>query len=49
VIQFSRAVLVDGVVPSVAAHLSLAGLATAVVGAGALVYRHGAPRAPERV
>lgn len=46
-IQFSRAVLVDGVVPGLRAHaVLLAGIAL-VFGAGALVFRRFAPRAAE--
>jgi lipopolysaccharide transport system permease protein len=47
VIEFSRAVLVDGGVPSAVAHLDLALVALLVLGAGILVYRRFAPRAAE--
>jgi ABC-type polysaccharide/polyol phosphate export permease len=49
IIQFSRAVLVEGVVPSLAAHLLLSLGALAALGVGALVFRHYGPRAAEYV
>lgn len=49
VIQFSRAVLVDGAVPSVTAHVLLAASAAAALLVGGLVFRLGAPRAAERL
>lgn len=47
VIQFARAVLVEGQVPSVAAHLYLAIAAALSLLMGSLVYRRLAPRAAE--
>lgn len=47
VIEFSRAVLVDGVIPSPRAHLLLTLQASAILLAGAAVYRRLAPRAAE--
>jgi lipopolysaccharide transport system permease protein len=47
VIQFARAVLVEGTVPSTKAHLLLVGAALAALGCGALVHRLLAPRAAE--
>lgn len=49
VIQFSRAVLVEGAVPSPTAHLLLALEAVIMLGAGMLIFRHSAPRAAEYV
>lgn len=49
VIQFSRAVLVDGIVPSMRAHLMLAGMATAVFAAGALIFLACSPSAAEHI
>ena len=46
-IQFSRSVLVDGVVPGARAHLVLAAGSVLVLGAGVLVFRRLAPRAAE--
>jgi len=46
-IQFSRAVLVDGVVPGLRAHAVLLAGVALVFGAGALVFRRFAPRAAE--
>lgn len=47
VIEFSRDVLVRGVVPSVWAHVCLAAMAVLSLGAGAAIYRRLAPRAAE--
>ena len=47
VIEFSRAVLVDGRVPSAVAHFDLALVAVLSLGIGVVVYRHFAPRAAE--
>jgi ABC-type polysaccharide/polyol phosphate export permease len=47
IIQFSRAVLVDGVVPTAKAHLFLTLETAAVLIAGIMVFRHYAPRAAE--
>ena len=47
VIEFSRAVLVDQRLPSLAANLSLFLVAVLVLGLGLAVYRRLAPRAPE--
>jgi ABC-type polysaccharide/polyol phosphate export permease len=47
VILFSRAVLVDGSVPSALAHLLLTFEAAVVLGCGALIYSSRAPRVPE--
>ena len=47
VIQFSRMVLVDGVVPSARAHLFLLGVTAAMVASGILIFRRHAPRAAE--
>jgi ABC-type polysaccharide/polyol phosphate export permease len=49
IIQFSRAVLVDGVAPSVTGHALLTFGTAVVLGAGILVYRRLGPRAPEYV
>jgi ABC-type polysaccharide/polyol phosphate export permease len=46
-IQFSRSVLVDGVVPGPRAHLVLAAGTAVIVGAGVLIFRRFAPRAAE--
>jgi lipopolysaccharide transport system permease protein len=46
-IQFSRLVLVDGVVPGLRAHAVLAAGVALVLGAGVLVFRRFAPRAAE--
>jgi homopolymeric O-antigen transport system permease protein len=47
VIEFSRAVLVDHRVPTLAAHLDLGLMAVSVLGLGAIVYRRLAPHAAE--
>lgn len=47
VIQFSRAVLVDGTVPSLRGHALLAAGTAVILGTGILVFRRYAPRAAE--
>ena len=47
VMEFARAALIDGAVPSARGHLSLALMAATYVVVGALVYRRYAPRAAE--
>ena len=47
IIQFSRAVLVDGTVPTLKAHLLLAGESAAILGIGILIYRSFRPRVAE--
>ncbi len=47
VIEFARAALVDGVVPSARGHLGLALMAATYLAAGAWLYRRYAPRAAE--
>lgn len=47
VMEFARAALIDGAVPSARAHLSLALMAAAYLAAGSWVYRRYAPRAAE--
>jgi ABC-type polysaccharide/polyol phosphate export permease len=47
VIEFSRAALVDGVLPTTRAHVCLALLVVGCVTAGSLIYRRYAPRAVE--
>jgi ABC-type polysaccharide/polyol phosphate export permease len=47
VIQYARAVLVDGTIPSLYAHLLLAGLTVAVLGTGIVVFRRLAPSVVE--
>jgi lipopolysaccharide transport system permease protein len=47
VIEFTRDVLVRGVVPSLAAHVMLAGVAGVCLGAGTVAFRRLAPRAAE--
>jgi lipopolysaccharide transport system permease protein len=47
IIEFSRAVLVDGTVPTPTAHLYLALDAAAMLAVGVLVYRRLAPRSAE--
>jgi lipopolysaccharide transport system permease protein len=47
VIEFSRAVLIDGQQPTALAHAYLAAMAIAVFVAGASVFRYFAPRAAE--
>lgn len=49
VIQFSRAVLVEGAVPSPTAHVCLVASAAVALLIGAFVFRLGAPRAAERL
>jgi lipopolysaccharide transport system permease protein len=49
VMQFSRAVLVDGTLPTPRANLMLLGVALATLTAGALLFRRMAPRAVERL
>jgi len=49
IMMFSRAVLVDGAVPSLAAHVYLAVEALVVLGVGALIYRTASPRIAEYV
>jgi lipopolysaccharide transport system permease protein len=47
VIQFSRAVLVDGTIPTFRAHMMLVGEAACVLAIGAAIFRSYAPRAAE--
>lgn len=47
VIQFARSVLVEGVVPSLRAHLYLTGQTLAILAAGILTFRRLSPRAAE--
>lgn len=47
IIQFSRSVLVEGVVPTARAHLLLGLETAAILAVGVLVFRYGAPRAAE--
>jgi len=49
IIQFSRAVLVDGLVPTPRAHLFLALETAVILAVGALIFRRHAPRAAEYV
>lgn len=49
IMMFSRAVLVDGAVPSFPAHVYLAVETLVVLGAGALIYRMASPRIAEYV
>jgi len=49
VIEFSRSVLIEGVVPTARAHALLVGAAAASLGVGALVYRRLAPTTPEHL
>jgi lipopolysaccharide transport system permease protein len=49
VIQFTRSVLVEGVVPSARAHALLAGVALFVLATGIALYRRHAPRAIEEL
>jgi lipopolysaccharide transport system permease protein len=49
VMMFSRAVLVDGTIPSLAAHVYLAAETLVIVGVGALIYRLASPRIAEYV
>ena len=47
VMEFARAALVDGVLPTWRGHLYLAAMVAAIVATGALIYRRHAPRAME--
>jgi lipopolysaccharide transport system permease protein len=47
ILQLSRAVLVDGTVPSLRAHVLLTAGTLVILGVGALVFRRHAPRAAE--
>jgi len=49
VIQFSRAVLVDGTIPTLKAHLLLVAVAVVVFTAGAAIFRAHSPTAAERL
>jgi lipopolysaccharide transport system permease protein len=49
IMMFSRAVLVDGTIPSLPAHIYLALETLVIVGVGALVYRAASPRIAEYV
>jgi lipopolysaccharide transport system permease protein len=49
IIQFSRAVLIEGVVPSLRAHLILAAETAAILAIGILVFRRYGRRAAEYV
>ena len=49
IIEFSRAVMVDGTLPTMRAHAFLFLLVAATLGLGALVFRRYAPRAAEFV
>lgn len=49
VIQFSRAVLVDGTIPTLKAHLLLLAVAAVVFAAGAAIFRAHSPTAAERL
>jgi lipopolysaccharide transport system permease protein len=49
VIQFSRAVLVDGGIPTMKAHLLLVAVAVAVFAAGAAIFRAYSPTAAENL
>ncbi len=49
VIQFSRSVLVAGTVPTLKAHLLLAGMAVAVLALGVAIFRAQSPRAAENL
>jgi lipopolysaccharide transport system permease protein len=49
VIQFSRMVLVQGVIPSAHAHLLLAAMTASVLGTGVLIFRRLEPGAAEHV
>jgi lipopolysaccharide transport system permease protein len=49
IIQFSRAVLIDGAVPSLRAHLILAAETAAILTIGILIFRRAAPHVAERV
>jgi lipopolysaccharide transport system permease protein len=49
VLLFSRAVLVEGRIPSAFAHALLTAEAAAILGAGALIYRWRAPRVAEEL
>ena len=47
IIEFSRAVLVRGTMPTATAHLCLIGVTALALGIGALLFRRLAPRAAE--
>ena len=49
VIQFSRAVLVDGTIPTLKAHLLLVAVAAVVFAAGAAIFRAHSPTAAEKL
>jgi len=49
VIQFTRAVMVDGAWPTLKANLLLAGLTAAILAVGVLLFRSQAPDAAERL
>ena len=49
VIEFSRSVLIEGVVPTAPAHALLVGAAAASLACGSLVYRRLAPSTPEHL
>ena len=49
VIQFARAVLVDGTVPTLQAHVLLAGMTLAILAVGGALYRRLAPTVAERL
>jgi len=49
VIEFSRSVLIEGVVPTARAHALLILAAAASLGIGTLVYRRLAPTVPEHL
>jgi lipopolysaccharide transport system permease protein len=49
VIEFSRAVLIEGVTPSLRGHLLLLAASAASLGVGALVYRRLSPTTPEHL
>jgi lipopolysaccharide transport system permease protein len=49
VIQFSRAVLVDGGIPTLKAHMLLAAVAVSVLAAGAAIFRAYSPTAAENL
>jgi len=49
VIEFSRSVLIEGVVPTARAHAFLVAAAAASLGVGVLVYRRLAPTVPEHL
>jgi lipopolysaccharide transport system permease protein len=49
VIQYSRQVLIQGTVPSLAANLALLGVSVSILIVGALVFRHYSPHAAEHL